>query len=456
MINSILRKITLDKLSWIKDRKKKQPLKKFQNFLEKSERNFYSSLQDKKLNFILECKKKSPSLGVLNKKFNIIEISKIYTKYASVISILTEEKYFLGKLEDIRTVRKNVTQPILCKDFFIDPYQIYLARYYGADAILLMLSILNYDQYILFSNIAHELNMGVLTEINNEKELKIAIAAKSKVIGINNRNLHDLSIDTNKTKQIAPLIPKNIKIISESGINKYSQIRKLSRIVHGFLIGSSLMQSKDLDFDLKKLILGNNKICGLTNLKDVKKVKSSGAIYAGLIFCPFSKRKISVKKAKILTNSIKFNYVGVFQDSSINYILSVINEVALKAIQLHGNENQEYISFLKRKIPKNISIWKAYSIKKNIPPLNLKDIDFYLFDNLQGGSGKTFDWSIFKDKILNKEKILLSGGINEKNCLSALKLEFSGLDFNSGVEKKIGIKSNKKIKLIFKILRNYS
>ncbi|CAL4321711.1 bifunctional indole-3-glycerol-phosphate synthase TrpC/phosphoribosylanthranilate isomerase TrpF [Buchnera aphidicola] len=456
MINSILKKIILDKLSWIEDRKKKQPIKEFQNFLKKSERNFYSSLEKNKLNYILECKKKSPSLGILNEEFNIIKISKTYKKYASAISILTEEKYFLGKFEDIKAVRDTVPQPILCKDFFIDPYQIYLARYYGADAILLMLSILNSNQYILLSNIAHKLNMGILTEINNEKELEKAIALKARVVGINNRNLNNLSIDLNKTKKIAPLVPKNIKVISESGISNYSQIRKLSGIVNGFLIGTSLMKSKNLDYDIKRLLLGNNKICGLTNIEDVKKAKKAGANYGGLIFCPFSKRKISIKIAKILTNLIEFNYVGVFQNSSINYILSIIKKINLKVIQLHGNENQEYISFLKSKIPRKISIWKAYSIRKNIPPLNLKNIEFYLFDNLNGGSGKTFDWSIIKNKIFDKEKIFLSGGINKKNCLSASNLGFSGLDFNSGVEKKIGIKSNEKIKLIFTMLRNHS
>ncbi|WP_343153940.1 bifunctional indole-3-glycerol-phosphate synthase TrpC/phosphoribosylanthranilate isomerase TrpF [Buchnera aphidicola (Mindarus keteleerifoliae)] len=454
MINSILKKIVIDKISWIKDRKKKEPLDKFQNFLKKSERNFYSSLSRKKPNFILEYKKKSPSLGILNKYLSISKISEIYKKYANSISVLTDEKYFLGKFEYLNIIRKNVSQPILCKDFFIDPYQIYLARYYGADAVLLMLSILNDHQYLFLSDLAKKLNMGILTEIHDKKELNRAIYLKAKIIGINNRNLNDLSVNINKTKELAPLIPKNIITISESGINDYSQIRKLSKIVDGFLIGTSLMKSNNLNLDIRKLILGNNKICGLTNLKDAKKVKNSGAIYGGLIFCPYSKRKISINTAKILTNSINFNYVGVFQNSSMDFILSVIKKVTLKAIQLHGDENQEYISSLRKKIPKNIAIWKVYSISKKFPSLNLKNVDYYLFDNLNGGSGKTFDWSIVKNKKLGK--VLLSGGINKNNCLSASKLGFCGLDFNSGVEKKIGIKSNKKIKSVFKILRNYS
>lgn len=140
-------------------------------------------------------------------------------------------------------MRNNVYQPILCKDFFIDSYQVYLARYYKADAILLMLSILDNKQYMMLYNIAKELNMEVLTEVNNTTELHRAIQLNALIIGINNRNLHDLSIDLNRTKILSPLI-KNRIIISESGITENAQIKELSKMVHGFLIGSSLMSKK--------------------------------------------------------------------------------------------------------------------------------------------------------------------------------------------------------------------
>ncbi|HXK00294.1 MAG TPA: bifunctional indole-3-glycerol-phosphate synthase TrpC/phosphoribosylanthranilate isomerase TrpF, partial [Buchnera sp. (in: enterobacteria)] len=267
MKKTILQEIIKNKLTWLNIRKKKQPLISFKNKIKKTDRNFNQSINNRQPFFILECKQSSPSLGIIRKNFNLIDICRVYKKYASVISVLTDEQYFNGKLEFIPIVRSIVTQPVLCKDFFIDPYQVYLARYFQADAILLMLSILSNEQYNILSNIANNMNMGIITEINNKIELNRAILLNAKVIGINNRNLHDFSIDLNCTRNIAPLIPNNIKIISESGINNYSQIRELSALVHGFLIGSSLMLQKNLDIAIRKVIMGDNKVCGLTQKK---------------------------------------------------------------------------------------------------------------------------------------------------------------------------------------------
>lgn len=120
MPETILNKIIKDKIDWIKNRKKKQPLITFKDKINKETRNFYEILKRKRPFFILECKKSSPSLGIIRKNFNLIEIANIYKKYASAISVLTDEKYFNGNIEYINIVRKCVYQPILCKDFFID------------------------------------------------------------------------------------------------------------------------------------------------------------------------------------------------------------------------------------------------------------------------------------------------------------------------------------------------
>ncbi|MDE5285579.1 MAG: bifunctional indole-3-glycerol phosphate synthase/phosphoribosylanthranilate isomerase, partial [Buchnera aphidicola] len=189
------------------------------------------ALKKQKPCFILECKKQSPSLGLLRQDFNLYKIANIYKKYANAISVLTDEKYFHGNFKFIKEIRNYLDQPILCKDFFIDPYQVYLARYYHADAILLMLSILNNDEYLHMSNIAQKMNMDVLTEIHTKEELKRAITLKAKIIGINNRNLHDLSINLKNTADLAPLIPNNVTIISESGLQTHHQIKRLSKFV---------------------------------------------------------------------------------------------------------------------------------------------------------------------------------------------------------------------------------
>ncbi|WP_343189622.1 bifunctional indole-3-glycerol-phosphate synthase TrpC/phosphoribosylanthranilate isomerase TrpF [Buchnera aphidicola] len=450
---NFLNKILKVKKDWINFYKKNKNIESFKNKIKLSTRNFYNSFNKKKISFILECKKKSPSLGLLRKNFNLFDISNIYKKYASVISVVTEEKYFGGNFKNLSIVSNLVKQPILCKDFIIDEYQIYLARYYQADAILLMLSILHDNEYIYLSNIAKKLNMGVLTEINNIDEMKRAIKLKSKIIGINNRNLNNLSIDLNITKKIAPLIPKKNIIISESGIDSFKKIRKLKKIVNGFLIGSYIMKKKNIKNTIKSLIFGNNKICGLTRKKDAIISEKSGAIYGGLIFCNNSVRKININLAKKIINSSNLKYVAVFNNNSIQEIIDICNKINLQAIQLHGNETQKFINNLIKKINPKIKIWKTFIINNKFPKMNFNFIKHYLFDNNKNNNKKTFNWSILKNK--NIENVFLAGGLNEKNCKKVMKFNCFGLDFNSGLEKKHRIKDKKKIKNIFNILRNY-
>lgn len=141
----------------------------------------------------------------------------------------------------------------------ISEYQVYLARYYQADAILLMLSVVNDETYRVLAELAHSLGMGVLTETSNEEEFERALALGAKIIGVNNRNLHDLTVDLNRvvelTEKYADCIPADIRIISESGIYNHKQIRQLQKVAHGFLIGSSLMGNQDLNNAVRSVIL---------------------------------------------------------------------------------------------------------------------------------------------------------------------------------------------------------
>lgn len=453
MKETVLQKIVYDKINWIKSRKQKEPLTNFRHKINTETRNFYDSLKTKKPSFILEIKKKSPSLGVIRKNFNLIKIAAIYKKYASSISVLTEEKYFDGNLEFINIVRENTHQPILCKDFFIDPYQVYLARYYNADAILLMLSILDDRQYLEMSKIAKKLKMDVLTEVNNIEEIHRAIKLKSLIIGINNRNLHDLSIDFNRTRMLSKFIKKDAIIISESGIEKYYQIKELSKFVNGFLIGSNLMSKKNLDISIRSIILGDNKVCGLTLRNDIKIAEKYGAIYGGLIFIKTSCRNINIKTAKKIILNSTLRHIGVFQNATISTIVKIATELDLYAVQLHGQENQKYIDQLRNTLPKNIKIWKAFSIKLKLPKLNWNNVSTYIFDSCYGGSNTSFNWSLLKNQIL--DNVILAGGINTDNCVIASQLNCAGLDLNSGIEKSPGIKDYNKIKLVFKKLRYF-
>ncbi|WP_343190474.1 bifunctional indole-3-glycerol-phosphate synthase TrpC/phosphoribosylanthranilate isomerase TrpF [Buchnera aphidicola (Mollitrichosiphum nigrofasciatum)] len=453
MKNNILKKILKKKKEWIHYNKIANPISSFKNNIIKSDRNFYSNLKKEYPAYILECKKYSPSHGLLRNKFDLPKITNIYKKYASAISVVTDEEFFKGSFKNLLLVRNNVHQPVLCKDFIIDKYQIYLARYYKADAILLMLSILNDAQYIYLSNIAKKLNMGILTEIYDINEMHRAQNLKAKVIGINNRNLNDLNINIQNTQKIAPLISKKTIIISESGINSFKQIKKLRKMVHGFLIGSYLMKKKNIDHAIKRLIFGNNKICGLTNTQDAICSEKNGAIYGGLILCKNSPRKININKAKKIISNTNLKHVAVFQNNTARYIINVCKKINLYAIQLHGNETQEYINNIRRNISSKIKIWKSIPIINSFPNLKFIHVKKYIFDNIIGGSGNTFNWSILKNKKINN--IFIAGGLNIDNCKIALKFDCFGLDFNSGIESIPGIKSEKKIQKIFKILRTF-
>ncbi|WP_343128362.1 bifunctional indole-3-glycerol-phosphate synthase TrpC/phosphoribosylanthranilate isomerase TrpF [Buchnera aphidicola (Takecallis taiwana)] len=451
MKKNILQDILYDKIEWLKYQKNMQPLKNIKNNIITSKRSFYQSLQTQYPNFILEIKKASPSKGIINTNINIENIVKCYKRHATIISVLTDKKYFSGTFERMHKISTLVKQPILCKDFFIDSYQIYLARYYNADAVLLMLSVLDDSQYTLLANLAHTMKMGILTEINNIVELKRAINLKAQVIGINNRNLRTLNIDINTTYELAPLVPKDKIIISESGFYHNRQIKKLKKIVHGFLIGSSIMKAKNIDLKVNSLLFGKNKVCGLTRPKDANRSQKLGAVYGGLIFIPNSPRNIQDHTAQTIIESTKLKYVGVFQNENIEKVQYLSQKYNLYAIQLHGHENAEYIRVLRKKISCNIQIWKAVCIENNVQKLDFTDINYYLFDNLYGGSGTCFNWE--KTKQYNLDKVFLSGGLSHNNCIEASKLHCFGLDFNSKLEKKPGIKDYHKLKILFQKLK---
>ncbi|MGY5582105.1 bifunctional indole-3-glycerol-phosphate synthase TrpC/phosphoribosylanthranilate isomerase TrpF [Vibrio cincinnatiensis] len=450
----VLAKIVGDKAVWVAERKLAQPLDTFQSLLSKTDRDFYQALNQSKTVFILECKKASPSKGLIRDSFDLDYIASVYHQYADAISVLTDEKYFQGNFDFIARVRAQVSQPVLCKDFMIDPYQVYLARHYGADAILLMLSVLNDEQYGQLANIAHELGMGILTEVSNEEELQRAIALKAKVIGINNRNLRDLSTDLNRTKQLAPQLPKECIVISESGIYNHQQVRDLSQFANGFLIGSSLMSQDNVEQAVRKVILGENKVCGLTHANDAVKAYQAGAVYGGLIFVEQSKRYVDKEAARLTMSGAPLLYVGVFQNHPIDQIVELANELNLTAVQLHGDEDQTYIDALRTRLPEQVTIWKAYGVAETVPPL-LKHVERHLLDTKvgaqTGGTGQTFDWQL----ITQPQHIMLAGGITPDNVKLAASIGCLGVDLNSGVESEPGKKDAAKLQQAFSAIREY-
>ncbi|WP_017799882.1 bifunctional indole-3-glycerol-phosphate synthase TrpC/phosphoribosylanthranilate isomerase TrpF [Winslowiella toletana] len=453
MQDTVLKKIVQDKAIWLEARKAQQPLASFQNDVTPASRSFYHALQGTRTVFILECKKASPSKGVIREDFDPATIAGVYKQYASAVSVLTDEKYFHGSFDFLPVVSAAITQPVLCKDFIIDPYQIYLARHYQGDAILLMLSVLDDEQYRQLAAVAHSLNMGVLTEVSNEEELERAIALEAKVVGINNRDLRDLSIDLNRTRQLAPRLAPGVTVISESGISNYAQVRELSRFANGFLIGSALMSEDNLDAAVRRVLLGENKVCGLTRPEDAQAASNAGAIFGGLIFAAGSPRQIDITQARTVIAAAPLKYVGVFRNTTISDVVTTAQALSLHAVQLHGDEDQTFVDALRQQLPPGVQIWKAFSVKGSLPARDWQNVDRYLLDNGNGGSGQRFDWSLLAGEALHN--VLLAGGLGADNCVAAAQLGCAGLDFNSGVESAPGVKDSAKFAAVFQTLKAY-
>lgn len=463
---TILQKIVQDKAIWVAQKQRDFPLTEFQQKITQSDRDFYAELAKGTHQvpaYILECKKASPSKGLVRSDFNLDTIAQIYSKYAAAISVLTDEQYFQGDFRYIDQVKRQTTQPILCKDFMISSYQVYLARFYNADAILLMLSVVDDETYRELADLAHSLGMGVLTETSTESEFERALALGAKVIGVNNRDLHTLTIDMNRiirlVEKYQSQIPSDVCLISESGISDHNQVKKIKPYAHAFLIGSSLMSNTDLENAVRAVIFGENKVCGLTRVQDIQAAHAQGALYGGLIFAEGSPRQLSLRQAQELVVNAPLRYVGVFQDQAVEFVEKIAKQLGLFAVQLHGSEDESYIASLSEKLGDSIQIWKALSIDIEAETFDFNDnakVSRYVLDSKngsqQGGTGKTFDWSLIPQQL--KQKALLAGGIKLENIETALAQGCLGLDLNSGVESAKGVKDLTKLTACFeKIIR---
>ena len=259
-MTNALEKIIVDKKSNMEKYKNsfsvedlKKRISSYKNYL-----NFKDKLKKNEVSVIAEIKKASPSAGVIVKNYDPKTIAKQYLNSgASCLSILTEENYFKGKLEDIDEVKKEVKLPVLCKDFFIDPYQVYLAKSFGADAILIILSAVDEKTAKEIYNVAEELNISTIVEVHTSEEAKNALDFKNAIIGINNRNLKTLKTDIKTTYDLHKvLIDHSAPIVCESGIKTEKEVEEIVKKtkINNFLIGESLLKDLDKNSSLLKKI----------------------------------------------------------------------------------------------------------------------------------------------------------------------------------------------------------
>ncbi len=440
----------------VRERKQKKPLESFRSKLSPSNRSLIGVLRKAPTGFILECKRASPSRGLLRVDFDPVEIAALYEKSADAVSVLCDRAYFGGDLAHLEQVSRSVTCPVMCKDFVVDPYQVFEARYYGADAILLMLSVLDGKTLSACLEACRLLGMDALVEIHDERELNSALEHEVTLLGINNRNLKTMQVDLHTTEKLAPLVPHSMVLISESGICNHNDVERLRDLVDGFLVGSALMQRTDLDKAVRELVYGRVKVCGLTKSEDVQRAYQAGACWGGLIFAEQSLRKIGSKKAEKLRNAADLHFAGVFVNPDLNAVVRMAKQLELHAVQIHGESPDDWMCRLRDKLPDSCQLWKAVQVADWVPLNTAEHVDRLVLDTqvrgLYGGSGKSFDWDLLKNYPQTSE-IVLAGGIGVENAARAKKIGAWALDVNSGIEAEPGVKNERRMRELFSALR---
>ncbi len=411
--------------------------------------------------FIMECKRASPSQGAIQATVRPADIARDYRGVADVISVLTDGPYFGGALAHLAEVRAEVDVPLLRKDFIVDPFQVREAWAYGADAVLLMLSVLDDESYQRCAQAAAELGLETLTEVHDSAEMQRALALRAPIIGINNRDLKTLNIDLAVTHQLAAQVPAGTLLISESGIASHADVRALARSAHRYLVGTQLMKAPRRDLAARELVYGAIKVCGLTRAEDARAAYAAGASYGGLIFASESPRKIDVLQAITVRAAAPLRWVGVFTRHALTEIASIARQLDLAAVQLHGDHSEDDIVRLRSLLPESVAVWAVRRVPADAaaldPALFVSAADRILLDTAgaaAGGNGQRFNWQILQ--MLDRDtraRVALAGGLTPENIIEASASGVSLLDVNSGVESAAGIKDAGKLAELFSALR---
>ena len=448
---------------------------------------FEAALRQQDFNFICEVKKASPSKGIIAEHFPYLDIAKEYeVAGAAAISVLTEPDFFKGDKKYLQEIASTVKIPVLRKDFIIDDYQIYQAKLWGASAILLICACLDVPTLTKFRELADSLGLSSLVEAHDEHEVQMAIDCGARIIGVNNRNLKDFTVDVQNSVRLRNLVQDDVIFVSESGLETPEDIQVLRDNNIGVaLMGETFMRSPN-KVEKFAYLYGPTyytpkvKMCGISNVETIPAIVDAKPDYMGLVFAP-SKRQVTVEQAKTLVEELHKQYavrynseaeqtesvtsldtassetiktVGVFVNETVENLLKIAEEVKLDVIQLHGDEDESFIQILKEQ--SNVEVWKAVQVRSAADAEKWIDssADMLLFDayhkDERGGTGEVFDWSSLDEF---ERPFMLAGGIDSTNVARAIRtVRPYGIDISSGIETN-GVKDNEKMKAFTNIVR---
>jgi len=440
---------------------------------------FEAALRQQDFNFICEVKKASPSKGIIAEHFPYLDIAKEYeVAGAAAISVLTEPDFFKGDKKYLQEIASTVKIPVLRKDFIIDEYQIYQAKVWGASAILLICACLDVPTLTKFRKLADSLGLSSLVEAHDENEVQMAIDCGARIIGVNNRNLKDFTVDVQNSVRLRNLVQDDVIFVSESGLETPEDIQVLRDNNIGVaLMGETFMRSPNKVEKLAYLYgptyyTPKVKMCGISKVETIPAIVDAKPDYMGLVFAP-SKRQVTVDQAKILVEELHRGYakkygsdtehdkngtiktVGVFVNETVENLVTIANEANLDAVQLHGDEDEAFIQSLKERT--NVEVWKAVQIRSaaDVEKWIDSSADMLLFDayhkDERGGTGEVFDWSSLD---AFERPFMLAGGIDSTNVARAIRtVRPYGIDISSGIETN-GVKDDEKIKAFTKIVNS--
>ncbi|WP_018663847.1 indole-3-glycerol phosphate synthase TrpC [Heyndrickxia acidiproducens] len=395
-----------------------------------------------KTSIIAEIKRASPSKGDIKTSIDPVRQSIHYEKAgAGAISVLTDETFFKGSVQDLKAVSDAVKLPVLCKDFIIDEIQIERAKANGASVILLIAAALAPKRLKQLYAYAHKQGLEVLLEVHHEAELEIALAMGANIIGINNRNLKTFEVDLGVVERLAGMIrDPNILVISESGIRTRKDVLRAEKAgAKAILVGETFMRAGDPEKTIKQLIgvpeKRKVKICGIRTLEAAKAAVEAGADMIGFVFAD-SRRKITPEKATQIAAQLPrdIEKVGVFVNEKPEIITKIADIAGLDYVQLHGDETPEQVAA----IPYPVIKACAVQSRKDIEGLQAYRCDMVLLDSpkgkYRGGNGTAFDWELAKD--LSKHRtVILAGGLSAENVAEAIFTARPQIvDVSSGVE----------------------
>jgi indole-3-glycerol phosphate synthase/phosphoribosylanthranilate isomerase/anthranilate synthase/indole-3-glycerol phosphate synthase/phosphoribosylanthranilate isomerase len=442
--------------------------------------------EPQRLNIIAEFKRKSPSAGIISSDLSATEVARCYERGgACAISILTDEEYFGGSIFDLKAVRASTDLPIVRKDFIIDPIQIYEAAFAGADAVLLIAGALDDTALAKLRAIAEdELAMDALIEVHTSEELRRALNAGAKLIGVNNRDLQTFQVSVETSERLIAEAPRDRIMISESGLKTAKSLHHLQALgFRGFLIGEALMRAGDPETALRDLIAASEttahsavatrhsslvrnssfelrhfsvtptqiKICGVTNVNDARICAELGADMIGFNFYPRSPRYVEPEIARQIVETLPSHAdaVGVFVNGNAGEIRNSANAAGVRCVQLHGDFSPD----VGRELAREFRVIQVFSTHPQFRPADVALFSHcdVLIDahhpDLRGGTGQMCDWSAARETLPFARFLILSGGLNAENVAGAIKaVTPNAVDVCSGIESAPGVKNRDAIK----------